>query len=85
MGKNEAKVLRAISRGPSYGYQIILRIREDDDGKGLSLAALYDCLYRLQRDGLITDSGLTVVEGCERKLYALTEQGRAALTPQRVG
>lgn len=71
----DACVLAALSRGNSYGYEII---RQMPGPLEASESTLYPVLRRLARQGLL--SSYTVEhDGRQRRYYAITDAGREAL------
>jgi DNA-binding PadR family transcriptional regulator len=51
-------------------------------GYNISPGTLYPMLHRMQHDGLLT-SRTEVVDGRARRVYAITDQGRAVLVEER--
>ena len=78
-----AVVLSILSRGESYGYAIIQRVRELSDGQmAWTDGMLYPVLHRLERQGLIRSRWVTSERGRKRKYYRLRERGGTALREQ---
>jgi PadR family transcriptional regulator, regulatory protein PadR len=78
----ELLVLTALEAGPAHGYSIIRGIRERSDGEFQLLeGALYPALHRLERDRLVTSSWSNVA-GRKRRVYKLSQKGRATLEQQ---
>ena len=78
-GSHELLLLKLLSRGDKYGYQIIQEMSLlSDRAFEMSQGSLYPFLHRLETKGLLTsyrvDAG-----GRSRVLYHLTEKGRRAL------
>lgn len=72
--------LAALIDGPLHGYAIIQRAAELSDGAvRLSTGTLYALLDRALEAGLVTAGDAYVVGGRQRRDYALTPEGRAAL------
>lgn len=71
----DACVLKILSRGDSYGYQIIKDITDIVD---LSESTLYPILRRLEAGGYLTVYS-TEHNGRLRKYYSITESGREHL------
>ena len=74
---NAALVLKALSKGHAYGFEIM-------DVTGLPSGTTYPILRRFERDGLVRsrweESGSAHDEGRPaRRLYELTPDGRDAL------
>ena len=77
-------VLGILAEGESYGYAILKRVRALSGGDfEWSDGMLYPLLHRLRRLGYVTTEWRTPPEGRRRKYYAITDEGRAALTDQR--
>ena len=77
-GVLEMLVLKLICDSPTYGYELLQRLKERSDG-GFQLkeGTLYPILYRLEDDGLIAakwsqGQGRTA----PKKMYEATETGR---------
>jgi PadR family transcriptional regulator PadR len=78
----ELLVLTALEAGPAHGYSIIRGIRERSDGEFRLLeGSLYPALHRLERDRLVTSSWSNVA-GRKRRVYRLSQKGRATLEQQ---
>ena len=78
-GVLEMLVLKLVCDGPTYGYQLLTRLKEESGGRfTLKEGTLYPILYRLEDDGLI-ESQWSQGEGrtAPKKMYAATEAGRA--------
>lgn len=73
-------VLGLLSRGPRHGYELK---REHDlrfaQAKPLPYGQVYATLGRLLRDGLVEEGDPEAGAGPDRRVYALTAAGRAAL------
>ena len=73
-------LLGLLERGPGHGYE--LKAAHDEwfpSAKPLAFGQVYASLGRLERDGLVEAIETRQESGPERTVYALTEQGRAAL------
>ncbi|NVO19825.1 MAG: PadR family transcriptional regulator [Bacteroidetes bacterium] len=71
-------VLRVLSKGECYGYELIEEIRKYtmiDIAEG----TLYPLLIRLKEDNLVTSKWVEQTSGIPRKYYCLTEEGIASL------
>lgn len=80
-GVLEMLVLKIVCTGPTYGYELLLRLKQDSHGRfSLKEGTLYPILYRLEDDGFITASW-SKGEGrnAPKKYYAATEAGTAEL------
>jgi DNA-binding PadR family transcriptional regulator len=77
-------VLAILAEGESYGYAILKRVRALSGGEfEWTDGMLYPLLHRLQRLGYVTTEWRTPPEGRRRKYYAITDEGRGALTDQQ--
>ena len=78
-GSHELIILKLLSRGDMYGYQIVQQMSLlSDRAFEMSQGSLYPFLHRLEREGCLT--AYTASEnGRERVYYHLTEKGQAAL------
>jgi PadR family transcriptional regulator len=78
----ELLVLTSLKHGPRHGYSIIRAIRDRSDGEfELLEGSLYPALHRLERNRLVT-SNWSNVAGRKRRVYKLSQRGRAALEQQ---
>ena len=78
-GVLEMLVLKLVCGGPTYGYQLLTRLKEESGGRfTLKEGTLYPILYRLEDDGMIT---ATWSEGtgktAPKKMYRATENGQS--------
>jgi len=79
-------VLTILSEGDGSGYEIVGRIRElSGGGLGWADSMAYPLFHRLRRFGYLTVEWRVVPGGSRRRYYAITEDGRTALTPRRKG
>ena len=77
-------VLAMLAEGESYGYAILKRVRALSGGElEWTDGMLYPLLHRLLRLGYVTTEWRTPPEGRRRKYYAITADGRAALSNQQ--
>ncbi len=77
-------VLAILGEGESYGYALLKRVRELSQGElEWTDGMLYPLLHRLLRLGYVTTEWRTPPEGRRRRYYAITDDGRAALSEQR--
>lgn len=77
-GVLELLVLKLICTGPTYGYELQRRLKEESGGLfQLKEGTLYPILYRLEDDGMII-SGWQQGEGraAPKKIYTPTDLGR---------
>ncbi len=75
----EMLVLQLICDRPTYGYELLSRLREQSDGLfALKEGTLYPILYRLEDDGLIR-AGWSTGQGrsTPKKIYTATAAGEA--------
>lgn len=73
-------VLGILAEHDTYGYAILKRIGELSGGRlAWNDGMLYPLLHRLERSGQVSASWQVVETGRRRKLYALTDAGRAGL------
>jgi PadR family transcriptional regulator, regulatory protein PadR len=76
-------LLAGLLDGPRHGYAIAQLARELSDGRvGLSAGTLYGALERLSDQGLIRPVEDLRVGGRRRRVYDLTEDGRAQLVEE---
>lgn len=76
-GVLEMLVLKLICTQPTYGYELLLRLKDQSQGRfSLKEGTLYPILYRLEDDGLIT-AQWSQGEGrtAPKKIYRATEAG----------
>ncbi len=79
-GSHGLILLKLLSRGDKYGYQIIQEMALlSDHAFEMSQGSLYPFLHRLETKELLT-SYREDVAGRSRVLYHLTEKGHKALT-----
>lgn len=77
-GVLELLVLKLVCDSPTYGYELLQRLKESSGGQfQLKEGTLYPILYRLEDDGLIAakwsqGQGRTA----PKKMYEATESGR---------
>ncbi len=73
-------ILSVLTRGPSYGYEIIQRV-EDLTGGDVSwtTSTLYPVLHRLENEDLLESFWKEVEKGPARKYYRLTKKGATRL------
>lgn len=76
-GVLEMLVLKVVCTGPTYGYELLSKLKEGSHGRfALKEGTLYPILYRLEDDGLIAakwhqGEGRTA----PKKIYEATEAG----------
>lgn len=77
-GALEMLVLSAVCEGPTYGYELLGRLKNRSGGLfTLKEGTLYPILYRLEDDGFI-EPRWTAGEGrtAPKKMYTATDRGR---------
>ena len=78
-GSHELIILKLLSRGDMYGYQIVQQMALlSDNAFEMSQGSLYPFLHRLEREGCL-HSYTASENGRERVYYHLTEKGQGAL------
>jgi DNA-binding PadR family transcriptional regulator len=79
----DALILAVLGRAPAHGYAILNSLHLISDGVfDLPEGTLYPILHRLEGQGLVRARWQSVA-GRERKVYALTRAGHAAVEDQR--
>ena len=81
----ELLTLRLICKKPAYGYELLIKLREESDGAlSLKEGTLYPILYRLEDEGLIV-ARWSQGEGrvAPKKIYEATPSGFEALRRRR--
>jgi len=77
-------VLGALDTGPAHGYEIARRIRiVSEEALAVGEGQLYPALHALERDGCIAAEWVVQEGKPNRKVYRLTERGRAVLLKKR--
>ena len=71
-------VLKLISREPTYGYEIVMNLKQLGFSD-LSESTLYPLLLRLEQQVRVTVERRPSPKGPSRKYYVVTEEGRLAL------
>lgn len=87
-GALEMLVLQLLARAPAHGYAIIQQLRAASSGLlDLKEGTLYPILYRLEDEGCIASAWQNLAEtgarAMPRKVYTITETGRAALAGEK--
>ena len=76
-GYTDTIILRCLSGGESYGYQINKVVAERSEGQfELKEATLYTAFRRLEQGGYIASRWGDEASGARRRYYALTPAGR---------
>ena len=74
----EGCILAIIKQGPTYGYELSIKLNEFGL-TDISEGSIYPILLRLQKDDLIKGKMKSSSAGPKRKYYYLTPAGDAAL------
>ena len=77
-GVLEGCLLAVISKGETYGYEMIERLEK----YGLTMVSegsIYPVLLRMQKEGLVSTVSRPSPNGPKRKYYSLTSSGRTEL------
>ena len=76
-------VLAALADGRKHGYALIAEAETLSGGRvKLKVGTLYAALDRLQAEGRVEAAGEEVVDGRNRRYYALTDAGAGALAEE---
>jgi DNA-binding PadR family transcriptional regulator len=76
----DAVILGALCDGPLHGYAIVKRLQSNSDGLlKLGEGQLYPALHRMERKGLVTAVWDQQEGKPSRRVYSLTEMGKAEL------
>jgi len=76
-------VLAILAEGDSYGYAILMRVREVSGGRmEWTDGMLYPVLHRLERLGHVEARWEVAENGRRRKYYQITPGGRAQLAEE---
>jgi PadR family transcriptional regulator, regulatory protein PadR len=82
-GNLDLLLLSVLAAGPAHGYAVITAVRERSEGVfDLGEGTIYPALHRLEKAGLLA-SDWADVGGRQRRIYALTDEGAAALAAQQ--
>ena len=82
-GNLDLLLLSVLAAGPAHGYAIISALRERSEGSfDLPEGTVYPALHRLEEAGLL-HSSWAQADGRRRRVYALTDEGAAALAAQQ--
>ena len=83
-GAGPAAVLRLLSAGERYGYELVSLLDARTDGVlAMGQSTLYPMLYNLEAKGLIESRPGEGESGRPRKYYRLTERGKRQLDADR--
>ncbi len=82
-GQLDLLLLSVLRTEPAHGYAVIEEIRRrSDQAFDLPESTMYPALHRLEQAGLL-ESEWAEVDGRRRRVYRLTDKGRAALGERR--
>jgi DNA-binding PadR family transcriptional regulator len=82
-GHLDLLLLSVLAAGPAHGYAIISALRERSEGTfDLPEGTIYPALHRLEDAGLLSSSW-AAADGRRRRVYALTDEGAAALAAEQ--
>jgi PadR family transcriptional regulator PadR len=82
-GHLDLLLLTAVQARPAHGYAVIDALRLLSQGTfDLPEGTVYPALHRLERGGLLA-SCWSDESGRRRRIYSVTDRGRAALVQQR--
>src|ERR1043165_5873456 len=80
----EPLILSLLSKGESYGYELIQEVKElSGDKIKWTDGMLYPVLHRMEENGWIKSRWVEMENGRKRKYYALKKDGKEALNEQR--
>lgn len=75
-GNIDSIILRILSRGDSYGYEILKEVAETSQGAyEMKEPSLYTSLKRLESQGFVMSYWGDETQGARRKYYRVTEAG----------
>ena len=84
-GSTATMILKIISEGEAYGYQIVQELsRRSGDVFKLNEGTLYPILHTLEKEGYVESYRSAAESGRERRYYRITAEGRLCLA-QRMG
>lgn len=79
-GSVDILILSVISKGSTYGYEIVKTLKaSSDDLYNMSEGTLYPALKRLERKGYLSSYWGETETGSRRKYYKLTDDGKKVL------
>lgn len=77
-------ILSILSKGESYGYEIIQQVKHISDGRiTYKDGTLYPVLHKLEKKGLIVSYWKVAGTGRKRKYYKISDTGVKELTTQK--
>jgi PadR family transcriptional regulator len=71
-------MLALLARAPAHGYELVRRLN-DAGFDAVGYGTVYPLLTRMRRLGLVADEAHVSPAGPPRKVYGLTDAGRATL------
>lgn len=84
-GHLDLLVLSVLADGPKHGYAVIDELRgRSAEAFDLPEGTVYPVLHRLEKAGQLASEWVQV-GGRRRRMYRLTDRGRAALAEERAG
>ena len=82
-GSTAMMVLRVISEGETYGYELVQQLyRKSGDTFKLNEGTLYPILHTREKEGYIESFRQVSESGRERKYYRITAAGKLRLAAQ---
>ena len=82
-GSTSIMILKVISEGDSYGYQIVqILYKRSNNFFKLNEGTLYPILHALEKEGYIESYRAVSEIGRERKYYKITARGKLHLNAQ---
>jgi DNA-binding PadR family transcriptional regulator len=73
-------LLALLDAGPAHGYDLVQRLPQLTEGElQLPAGLVYPLLHGLEAEGLVSADWAPGAPGRRRRVYALTDRGRAAL------
>ena len=83
-GNASILILSCLARESMHGYRVVKELEQMSEGYfAMREGTLYPHLHQLEKDGLIEGFWETVTGGRERKMYRITESGKAELARKR--
>ena len=84
-GALEMVLLSVISRGPTYGYEMILHLNRMGSPlfENIKEGTLYPVLYRLEDSGLVSGRVASESGGRTKKYYSITDLGKKVLQERK--
>ena len=82
-GSTPILILAVLAEGPRHGYAIAREIeRRSQEALSVGEGALYPALRALEREGMVESAWETQPSGPARRIYTLTDAGKAKLATQ---